>query len=84
MAISKKELYQIIEKLPESANKSAYDYLKYLSISHSRPDWDEIMKMEPDEDPLNDEEQRQIESKAEFLSWEDAMSELNLPTKLKP
>lgn len=83
MAISKQELIKLIELLPEDASQSAYDYLKYLTIRH-RPDWDEISRMEPDDVPLSEEEERQLKSAAEFMSWEEAMSELNLPTDIKP
>lgn len=37
-----------------------------------------------DELPLSDEEQCPLDHTAEFVSWEDAMRELNLPTDIKP
>ncbi|WP_156856099.1 hypothetical protein [Oceanobacillus sp. AG] len=80
MAISNEELVEMIKNLPQSAKKSAYDYLKYLTISHARPNWDEIMELEPDETPLSEEEKRQLKNNSEFVSWEEAMDELNLPT----
>ena len=80
MAISNEELVDMVKKLPESAKKSAYDYLKYLTISHTRPDWDDIMHLEPDEIPLSPEEEQQLKKNSEFVSWEDAMNELGLPT----
>ncbi|MFZ0446355.1 MAG: hypothetical protein WAM95_17320 [Bacillus sp. (in: firmicutes)] len=81
MAISNEELVDMVKKLPESAKKSAYDYLKYLTISHTRPDWDDIMHLEPDEIPLSpEEEQQQLKKNSEFVSWEDAMNEFGLPT----
>lgn len=83
MATSKQELIKLIELLPEDANQSAYDYLKYLSIRH-RPDWDEIKLMEPDSFPLSEEEERQLIDNTEFMSWEEAMRELDLPTDIKP
>lgn len=83
MAISNKKIIELVEQLPESAKKSAYDYLKYLTVSHSRPNWDEIMDMEPDETPLSEEEELQLKNNSEFVSWEDAMNELNLPNNFK-
>ena len=80
MAISNEELVDMVKKLPESAKKPAYDYLKYLTISHTRPDWDDIMHLEPDEIPLSPEEEQQLKKNSEFVSWEDAMNELGLPT----
>ncbi|WP_407271663.1 hypothetical protein [Radiobacillus sp. PE A8.2] len=83
MAISNEELVEMVKQLPQSAKKSAYDYLKYLTISHTRPNWDEIMDLEPDETPLSEEEESQLKNNSEFLSWEEALNELNLPTDTK-
>ncbi len=84
MAISNEQLFRIIESLPETAKKSAYDYLKYLVFTHSRPDWEEIMQMEPDEIELSEEEERQLRENSGFVSWEDAMNELKISTDMKP
>ncbi|EHQ89586.1 hypothetical protein [Desulfosporosinus youngiae] len=84
MAISNDDLLKLVKILPEEAKQSAYDYLKYLTIGHRRPDWDEIDLMEPDDIPLSEEEERQMNNNTEFVSWEDAMHELNLPTDIKP
>lgn len=84
MAISNEQLFRIIESLPETAKKSAYDYLKYLVFTHSRPDWEEIMQMEPDEIELSEEEKRQLRENSRFVSWEDAMNELKISTDIKP
>ncbi|MFK4998565.1 hypothetical protein ACI2OX_18315 [Bacillus sp. N9] len=83
MAISNEELFKIIKNLPENAKQSAYDYLKYLSHSHSHPDWDEIMDLEPDNIPLSKEEESQLKINSEFVSWEDAIHELGLSTDTK-
>lgn len=80
LAISNEDLVEMVKKLPQSAKKSAYDYLKYLTYSYTRPNWEEIMVMEPDDIPLSDEEERQLKKNSEFVSWEDALNELNLPT----
>ncbi|MGD6968749.1 hypothetical protein FZC78_10660 [Rossellomorea vietnamensis] len=83
MAISNEELVEMVKQLPQSAKKSAYDYLKYLTISHTRPNWNEIMDLEPDETPLSEEEESQLKNNSEFVSWEEALNELNLPTDSK-
>ncbi|WP_047985653.1 hypothetical protein [Ornithinibacillus californiensis] len=83
MAINHEELLRMLKNLPEDAKKSAYDYIKYLHLSHSRPDWDEILEMEPDELPLSEEEERQLKNNSEFVSWEDASNELKLSTNIK-
>jgi hypothetical protein len=83
MAINKEELLHIFEQLPEQAQQSALDFLLYLSFRQDRPDWDQIIKMKPDDEPLSDEEQRQLNSNNGFVSWEEAMNELGLPTDTK-
>ncbi|GAB6170875.1 hypothetical protein JCM15765_03530 [Paradesulfitobacterium aromaticivorans] len=82
MAISNDDLFKLVKVLPEEARQSAYDFLKYLTIRHTRPNWDEIAQMEPDDLPLSKEEEWQLKNNTEFVSWEDAMHELNLPTDL--
>lgn len=80
MAISNDELFKMVEKLPDSAKKSAYDFLKFLATHQSQPDWDEISEMTPDTLPLSEEEKSQLRNSSEFVSWEEAMRELELPT----
>ena len=84
MAISNDDIFKLVNILPEETKQSAYDFLKFLTIRHTRPDWDEIDQMEPDDIPLSEEEKWQLKNKTEFVSWEDAMHELNLPTDIKP
>ncbi len=61
-----------------------HDFFKFLTTLYSRPDWDEIDQMEPDDIPLSEEEEWQLKNNTEFVSWEDAMHELDLPTDIKP
>ncbi|KGP75615.1 XRE family transcriptional regulator [Desulfosporosinus sp. Tol-M] len=84
MAISNDDLLKLVKLLPEEAKQSAYDFLKFLTIGHKRPDWDEIDLLETDDIPLSEEEELQMNNNTEFVSWEDAMHELNLPTDIKP
>jgi len=83
MSISNNDLFKLVSILPEETKQSAYDFLRFLAIGHPRPDWDEIMKMKPDDIPLSAEEEKQLKS-AEFVNWEEAMHELNLPADIKP
>jgi UDP-N-acetylglucosamine pyrophosphorylase len=83
MAVDKDRVLKLFEQLPEIAQQSAYDYLQYLSSKHSQLDWDSIENLEPDEITLSEEEQRQLNSNDGFMSWEEAMHELNLPTDSK-
>lgn len=42
MAISNDELFRLVNELPEESKQSAYDFLKFLIVRNTRPDWDEI------------------------------------------
>ena len=84
MAISNDDIFRLVSILPEETKQSAYDFLKFLTTRHTRPDWDEIDLMEPDDIALSEEEKLQLKNNTEFMSWEDAMHELNLPTDIKP
>ncbi|MCM3342027.1 hypothetical protein M3650_26225 [Paenibacillus sp. MER TA 81-3] len=84
MAIRKDDVLKLFEQLPEAAQQSAIDYLQFLVLRHQRPDWDEISELAPDDIPLNEDERRQLDSDSGFMSWEEAMNELDLPTDTKP
>lgn len=84
MAVNKYKALELFEQLTESAQQSAYDYLQYLSAKQNQLDWDEIAKLEPDAESMSEEEERQLNSESGFMSWEEAMNELNLPTDIKP
>ncbi|MDD2234534.1 MAG: hypothetical protein PHZ11_08060 [Desulfitobacteriaceae bacterium] len=79
MAISNDDIFKLINILPEEAKQIAYDFLKSLT---TRPDWDEIEKMEPDDIPLSDEELRQLNSDAGFVTGEEAKREFGLQVDL--
>lgn len=84
MAIAKEEVMQLFEELPDDAKQSAYEFLLFLSTRHTRPDWPEIANMQPDDLPLSKEEERQLNSHSGYVSWEEAMNELHLPSDTKP
>ncbi|HEY2493716.1 MAG TPA: hypothetical protein VGI33_12525 [Paenibacillus sp.] len=84
MAVNKDEILEMFERLPDTAQQSAYDYLQYLSTRHTRLDWDEVAKLDHDDVSLSTAEQRQLNSDNGFMSWEEAMNELDLPTDTKP
>ncbi|WEK53587.1 MAG: hypothetical protein P0Y55_13500 [Candidatus Cohnella colombiensis] len=83
MSVDKSKVLQLFEQLPESAKQSAFDFIQYLSAKQNQLDWDDIAKLEPDAVPLSQEEKRQLNSESGFMSWEEAMNELNLPTDIK-
>jgi hypothetical protein len=83
MAVDKKKLMQIFEQLPESSKQSAFDFIQYLSTKQNQLDWEDVAKLEVDAVPLSEEEERQLNSDSGFMSWEEAMDELNLSTDTK-
>lgn len=82
MSISNDDLVNLINVLPEEAKRSVYDFVKFLAAGNSRPDWDEILKMEPDDVPLSEEELRQLNSDAGFVTGEEAKREFGLQVDL--
>lgn len=44
--------------------------------------WDEISRLEPDNEPLSDEELRQLKALTEFVSGEEAKREFGLQVDL--
>ena len=81
MSITNDDLFKLVNSLPEETKQSAYDFLKFLTVHHSRPDWDEIMKMEPDDIPLSEEELLQLNSDG-FVTGEEAKREFGLQVDL--
>lgn len=82
MAISNDDLIKLVKLLPEHAKQSAYDYLQFLAIRHTRPDWSEIDKIKPDDEPLTDEELRQMKSDAGYVTGKEAKREFGLQVDL--
>ena len=81
MAISKDRLYEMVDRLNEEDIVSAYDYLQYL-FERKKQDkaltWAEIDELEPDNEPLTDEEKRQLESPREYITLEQAKHEYEI------
>lgn len=82
MAVNKKDVIKLFDLLPEEAMQSAFDYLQFLSIRHTRPDWKEIDKLEPDTEPLTEEEIRQMKSDAGYITGEEAKNAFGLQVDL--
>ena len=83
MAVDKDKVIQLFERLPESAQQLAFDFIQYLYVKQIQPDWDDIVKIDPDTIPLSEEEERQLNSESGFMTWEEAMDELHLPNDFK-
>ena len=84
MVVRKDDLYNLIERLPEPEQKTAFDFLQYLvDRSDKKPlSWDEIDRLKPDDEPLSEEELRQLNSDAGYVSGEAAKREFGLHVDL--
>ncbi|MBA9088765.1 hypothetical protein D3C76_803490 [compost metagenome] len=83
MVARKEDLYKLIDHLNEGDQKTAYDFLRYLiDRSENNKGWDEINKLEPDSEPLSNDELRQLKASTEFVSGEDAKREFGLQIDL--
>ena len=77
LAKNKEELYLLIDRLHEADTKSAYDYLLFL-VNRPKRTWEDIAKLTPDDEFLNEEELRQLNSPDEYVSLEEAIDEYGI------
>jgi hypothetical protein len=84
MVVRKDDLHSLIERLQEPDQKTAFDFLQYLiERSERKPlGWEEIDRQEPDDEPLTEEELRQLKSDAGYVSGEEAKREFGLQIDL--
>lgn len=84
MVVRKDDLHNLIERLPEPDQKTVFDFLQYLvERSNRKPlTWDEIDAQEPDDEPLSEEELRQLNSDGGYVSGEEAKREFGLQVDL--
>jgi hypothetical protein len=84
MAVKKEDLYNLVERLQETDQKTAFDFLQYLiDRSEKKPkSWEEIDKAEPDDKPLTEEELRQLNSGDGYITGEAAKREYGLQVDL--
>lgn len=78
MSIRKKELHEMIDRLDQSNEKSAYDFLKFLTEYSYKDYWDEIKNREPDDEPLSEEELEQLKGEKDYTPWEKVKNEFQL------
>ena len=82
--VRKDDIHRLVEHLKEDDQKSAFDFLQYLiERSDKKPaGWVEIDKAKPDDEPLNKEELRQLNSDAGYVTGEEAKREFGLQVDL--
>lgn len=79
MVVRKDDLHNLIDRLQEP-----FDFLQYLIERSERKllNWEEMDRQEPDDEPLSEEELRQLKSDAGYVSGEDAKREFGLQVDL--
>jgi hypothetical protein len=79
MSINKNELHEMIEQLRDADRATVYDFLQFLIERNGRGlTWEEIEKLEPDHEPLSDEEKQQLAAPREYISLDQAIDEYGL------
>jgi hypothetical protein len=84
MAVRKEDIHNLVERLPEDDQKTVFDFMQYLlNRSTKNPDgWEKIDQADPDDEPLTEEELRQLNSKAGYATGEEAKREFGLQVDL--
>ena len=84
MEVRKDDIHNLVDHLPENDQKTVFDFIQYLiDRSQGKPaGWAEIDQAEPDEEPLTEEELRQLKSDAGYVTGEEAKREFGLQTNL--
>ncbi|MEA4901464.1 DUF2281 domain-containing protein [Desulfitobacterium sp.] len=84
MVVRKEDIYNLVERLPEDDQKTVFDFIQYLlNRSTEKPNgWEGIDQVDPDDEPLTEEELRQLNSDAGYVTGEDAKHEFGLQVDL--
>ena len=84
MVVRKEDIHNLVERLPEDDQKTVFDFMQYLlNRSTKKQDgWEKIDQAEPDDEPLTEEELRQLNSDAGYVTGEEAKREFGLQVDL--
>ena len=84
MVIRKEDIHNLVERLPEDDQKTVFDFMQYiLNRSTKKPDgWGTIGQLDPDDEPLTEEELRQLNSDAGYVTGKEAKREFGLQVDL--
>ncbi len=84
MVIRKEDIHNLVERLPEDDQKTVFDFMQYiLNRSTKKSDgWKTIDQLDPDDEPLTEEELRQLNSDAGYVTGEEAKREFGLRVDL--
>ncbi|MHB1653029.1 MAG: hypothetical protein ACYCVD_11215 [Desulfitobacteriaceae bacterium] len=84
MVVRKEDIHNLVERFPEDDQKTVFDFMQYLlNRSIKKPDgWEKIDQADPDDEPLTEEELRQLNSDAGYVTGEKAKREFGLQVDL--
>ena len=84
MVVRKEDIHDLVDRLPEDDQKAVFDFMQYLlNRSTKKPDaWKKIDQADPDDEPLTEEELRQLNSDAGYVTGEEAKREFGLQVVL--
>ena len=84
MVVRKEDIHNLVELLLEDDQKTVFDFLQYLlNRSKKNPEgWEKIDQADLDDEPLTEEELRQLNSDAGYVTGEEAKSEFRLQVNL--
>ena len=84
MVIRKEDIHDLVDRLPENDQKTVFDFMQYLlNRSIEKPDgWEILDQVDPDDEPLTEEELRQLNSDAGYVTGEEAKREFGLQVDL--
>ena len=83
MSVDKRELHELVEQLTESDWTTVYDFMQFLLERNGRGlTWEEIEKLQPDNEPLSEEVLRQLHSADEYITGREAKHEFGLQVDL--
>ncbi|ACL21714.1 conserved hypothetical protein [Desulfitobacterium hafniense DCB-2] len=84
MVIRKEDIHNLVERLPEDDQKTVFDFMQYLLNRSTQKEegWEQINQADPDDEPLTEEELRQLNSDDGYVTGEDAKREFGLQVDL--
>lgn len=84
MVIRKEDIHDLVERLPEDDQKTVFDFMQYLLNRSTQKEegWEQINQADPDDEPLTEQELRQLNSDAGYVTGKDARREFGLQVDL--
>ncbi|MFZ3132228.1 MAG: hypothetical protein WA125_14325 [Desulfosporosinus sp.] len=84
MVVRKEDIHNLVERLPEDDQKTVFDFMQYLLNRSTKKlaGWERIDQADPDDEPLSEEELRQLNSDAGYVTGEEAKREFGLQVDL--